>query len=279
MSVSTLLLIRCQCRTSRVWVSIPSSACFSQFSALHSSIVCMVCAYVLPYVCALPQCVSVCVRSCVRGPAPPCPLTRQRLRGSLAFRFKLNHADESSLFFPLSLHPPLLPKSPYLFSLSFFMWVLERKQESERYRSRLHVVLNTGFFLYTSPWSGFYCSHLTYSDTHIYSFSLSHLPLSTLSICIRPPHYVLSLPNFPHSHVWQRITAWESENRLFTPLNWQTVYLLTHLIIIPTGPNMKTPSPDATKISVDACCQDLAEKETWAHRGTLKRTHTPNAPW
>lgn len=39
----------------------------------------------------------LCVHGCVRGPAPPCPLSLQRLCGSLAFRFKLNHKDESSL--------------------------------------------------------------------------------------------------------------------------------------------------------------------------------------
>lgn len=55
-------------------------------------------AYVWGYQC-VPFSASLCL-CCVRGLSPPCPLSLERLlSGSLAFRFKLNHRDESSLFF------------------------------------------------------------------------------------------------------------------------------------------------------------------------------------
>lgn len=51
----------------------------------------------------------------------------------MAFRFTLNHEDESSLFFSLlsALRPPLLPNLPSFFS-SFFMWDRENETRSNR---------------------------------------------------------------------------------------------------------------------------------------------------
>lgn len=105
----------------------------------YSSIVCLICVCVHMHMswgnCA---CLSLRlrVRGCVRGPAPPCPLSLERLlSGSLAFRFKLNHKDESSLFFFFSffpiLHPPLLPNLPSFFS-TFCLHEGGRKQDREK---------------------------------------------------------------------------------------------------------------------------------------------------
>lgn len=108
-------------------------------STHYSSIVCSLCVCAHMHmswgICAcLPLLLRVCV-CCVRGPAPPCPPSPERLlSGSLAFRFKLNHEDESSLFLffflsnASSTPPPQSAPSFFFPRLSFFI----REGENEK---------------------------------------------------------------------------------------------------------------------------------------------------
>lgn len=80
-----------------------------------------------------------CLSQLLQGPSPPCPLSLERLlSGSLAFRFKLNHKDESSLFFlsfflSLSFQPTPI-SAPFLSSV--FPLKGGREHWDECYRER-----------------------------------------------------------------------------------------------------------------------------------------------
>lgn len=143
-SISTLPPISLRCRTGRLITSY-CSLCFYP-SPFHS----------LFFHCVIALCVCVCVHMhmswcicaslslglcvcCVQGPAPPCPQSLERLlSGCLAFRFKLNHEDESSLIFFFSLLN--VPSTPPPQSTLFHFFVLQsfciKEVENKTGRSR-----------------------------------------------------------------------------------------------------------------------------------------------
>ena len=267
-SISTMPSISLRCQTSRLSTSY-CSLCFIPSPCFHSAIlplcVCFVCACTCiclgvslrAFLCFFTfVCVCVC---CVWGPAPPCPLSLERLlSGSLAFQFKLNHGDESSLFFfflsSKRFIQPSSPICPFFFSSSssFFLheggrkWDKKGRGEERRGGGSgfgVRKQMKAAFFFFLkgteanctqchtqllsvpeSPPASLQAPYaVTKKNTHMISvyYFLPFLSLHhTMSSLLSPPS------TSPHSHVWQSESRpGRDKMRPFAPLDWQCLGL------------------------------------------------------